>query len=265
MLILHKKSLMSTSTIKSHCNYLRPVFRPFLRYNGLFGLVLILLFGIPRFILVLGANVTRSYNLVSIVFVVMWFMPFLFLCKEGRRFIGIKKPDNYAWLIYSLLLGCITCVVLYLCFTFLYGHTISNAFVYISGTNATGGILSPDMRLMYFLIGSLVSMTFSPIGEELFYRGVVHGSFVPHFGEHKASVFDSLAFALTHLAHFGIVYVAGAWQFLLVPALLWVAGMFFTSRIFFLCKQRTGSILGAILAHAAFNITMMYFTFYHIL
>ncbi len=246
--------------------YLRPVFRRCFPYSWVFGLVLILLFGIPRFILVMEANITKSYYLVSFVFVAMWFMPFLFLSKEGRRFIGIKKPERAVWLIYSVLLGCIMCVMLYLCFTLLYGHTISNAFVYISGANATPeGTMSPDMRLTYFLIGSAVSMTFSPIGEELFYRGVVHGSFAPRFGEQKASIFDSLAFALTHLAHFGIVYVAGGWQFLPVPALLWVTGMFFTSRIFFLCKQQSGSILGAILSHAAFNITMMYFTCYHIL
>ena len=52
-------------------------------------------------------------------------------------------------------------------------------------------------------------MTFSPIGEELFYRGIVHGSFTGRFGEQKASFFDSLTFAITHLAHFGIVYVLG--------------------------------------------------------
>ena len=108
-------------------------------------------------------------------------------------------------------------------------------------------------------------MTFSPIGEELFYRGLVHGSFVKILGEQKASVADSMAFALTHLAHFGIVYFLDSWHFLFVPALLWVVSMFMTSRVFFLCKEKTGSILGAILSHAAFNLTMMYFIFYHIL
>jgi membrane protease YdiL (CAAX protease family) len=108
-------------------------------------------------------------------------------------------------------------------------------------------------------------MVFSPIGEELFYRGIVHGSFVPKTGEHMASIIDSLAFALTHLAHFGIVYIMGNWSFLFVPSLLWVFFMFLTSRLFFLCKVKTGSILGAIASHAGFNLAMMYFILYHIL
>ncbi len=108
-------------------------------------------------------------------------------------------------------------------------------------------------------------MTFSPIGEELFYRGIVHGSFVPQLGEQKASIADSLAFALTHLAHFGIVYTAGSWNFLFLPAMLWVFFMFLSSRIFFICKEKTGSISGAILSHAAYNLTMMYFIFYQVL
>jgi hypothetical protein len=108
-------------------------------------------------------------------------------------------------------------------------------------------------------------MTFSPIGEELFYRGIVHGSFAKELGERKASIIDSLAFALTHLAHFGIIYLSGNWHFLFLPAIMWVIFMFMASRIFFICKQKTGSIYGAIISHAAFNLTMMYFIFYHIL
>ena len=110
-----------------------------------------------------------------------------------------------------------------------------------------------------------MSMLFSPIGEELFYRGMIHGSFSRKYGDNKASHIDSLAFALTHLAHFGIVYVDGQWDFLLLPSLLWLIFMFFTSRLFHYCKKRTGSILGAIVSHAAFNGCMMYFIFYHIL
>ena len=148
----------------------------------------------------------------------------------------------------------------------LYKHSYSNWFVYIAKSySASGIILTDSNRLTYFLIYSVTGMTFSPIGEELFYRGIVHGSFAGQFGEQKASIFDSLAFAITHLAHFGIVYVLGGWQFLFIPALLWMSGMFLSSRIFFICKEKTGSILGAILSHAAFNLTMMYFIFFHIL
>lgn len=80
---------------------------------------------------------------------------------------------------------------------FLFDSTVENAFVYIGGNNA-GTSIPMSERQLYFWIAVIPSMIFSPIGEELLYRGVVHGSFVSKFGENRASIFDSLAFALTH-------------------------------------------------------------------
>jgi membrane protease YdiL (CAAX protease family) len=245
---------------------LRPLWQKIFKFNWVFGFVLILLLGIPRFIIVLNSNITGNYSKIAIIFLFMWFSPFLFLTKSGRRYIGIKKPHNFSWLFYSMVAGIAICVFTYAVGILLYKHTINNWFVYISRSyHASGVVLNGSQRNIYFLIYSLTGMTFSPIGEELFYRGLVHGSFAERFGETKASIADSLAFALTHLAHFGIVYFSGSWHFLFIPAILWVFFMFITSRIFFLCKEKTGSILGAILGHAAFNLTMMYFIFYHIL
>jgi hypothetical protein len=107
-------------------------------------------------------------------------------------------------------------------------------------------------------------MTFSPFGEELMYRGLIHQSFVSKLGNNKASIIDSLAFAVVHLAHFGFVYSSLHWNFLFVPAILWVTFMFLTSRMFFYCKTKSQSIYGAIICHAGFNFAMTYFIFYHI-
>lgn len=245
---------------------LKPFWEKIVRFNWVFGLVLILLTGIPRFIIVLNANISGNYSRIALVFFFMWFSPFIFLTKKGRTYIGIKKPLNYYWLLYSFMAGVAICTVIYFVASLLFQHTVSNCFVYISKSyNVAGNVLSGSQRNTYFLIYTLTGMSFSPIGEELFYRGLVHGSFAGRFGENKASIIDSTAFALTHLAHFGIVYLLGSWQFLLIPALLWVFSMFVASRIFFICKEKTGSILGAIISHAAFNLAMMYFIFYHIL
>lgn len=70
---------------------------------------------------------------------------------------------------------------------------------------------------------------------------------------------------MTHLAHFGIIYTMGHWEFRLLPALLWVLFMFLVSRLFFFCKNKTGSLLGAIGCHAGYNVMMMYFIIYHVL
>lgn len=243
---------------------LRKFWLHFFTYNWKFGVFLILLFGIPRFILVLQANVSGGYSQAFIIFFLMWFTPVVFLTKYGRRTIGMKRPRHYMRLLYSFALGILSCTVIFGVFLLLYDKTIGNAFVYISNIGKTPTDLADSDRLIYFLIATIPSMLFSPIGEEFLYRGVVHGSFVGKFGEVKASIFDGLAFALTHLAHFGIIYQAGYWDFYTVPALLWVVSMFVVSQVFFRCKLMCDSIFGAAFSHAGFNFTMMYFIFYHI-
>lgn len=245
---------------------LRTSWKRLFKFDWLFGLGLILLLGIPRFILVLNANITGNYSWIALIFLCMWITPIIFLTKSGRRNIGITKPDNYKWLLGSFVVGASICLVFYGVAILLFAETNSNWFVYISRSyGASGTNLIGSQRHIYFLIYAITGITFSPIGEELFYRGLVHGSFVDRFGEQKASTVDSLAFALTHLAHFGIVYLSGVWQFLFLPATLWLICMFIVSRLFFVCKQKSGSILGAIICHAGFNLMMMYLIFYYIL
>ncbi|WP_199474279.1 CPBP family intramembrane glutamic endopeptidase [Adhaeribacter pallidiroseus] len=146
----------------------------------------------------------------------------------------------------------------------LYTNTIHNWYVYIGKSYKLATDLNAHDKFIYFLIYATTGMCFSPIGEELFFRGIVHSSFSASLGENKATVMDSLAFAFTHLAHFGIVYIAGRWQFLLIPSVLWVLGMFITSLVFIQCRKKTGSIMGAIASHAGFNLAMIYFIFYHL-
>lgn len=243
--------------------------RPFkekLKFNWRLGLVLILLLGIPRFITVLHASKTGDYRFTSIIFVVMWLLPFVLLNKLGRQAIGIRKPKNRAGILIGILFGGGFCVLVWLIGDLLYGANINNWLVYISKSYSIPESINWETeRFTFFLIFGITSMIFSPIGEELMYRGLIHRCFSDTLGDNGASYVDSSAFALTHLAHFGILFVEGSWEFRFLPALLWVILMFFVSRIFFFLKQKTASILGAILSHATFNLTMTYFIFYHIL
>ncbi len=237
-----------------------------LRFNWQFGLALILLFGIPRFIIVLNANRTGDYSLTSIIFLLMWVTPFILLTRQGRNSIGIKKPEKYLWLIYSFIFGIAACTIVYFIGQWFYQNTTSHWFVYISNSYSIPiEQLEGTNRNIYFAIFAVIGMTFSPIGEELLYRGLIHQSFVAKFGKNRASIIDSLAFTTTHLAHFGIIFIGGTWHFLFIPAFLWMLLMFLTSRMFFYCKSKTDSIYGAILSHAGFNLAMTYFIFYYIL
>lgn len=245
--------------------HFRPLWSKLFKLDWQFGLFLILLFGIPRFFIVLNANRTGNYSFTSIIFVVMILLPFFFLSKKGRNFVGIGKPESFRWLFYSFLLGIVSCIAAFIVAQSIFGDSISNWFVYISksfGAAQTG--LTPDNKIYIFFIFAIISMIFSPFGEEFLYRGIIHTSFANKFGKNKASIIDSSAFALTHLAHFGIVYINDSWKFLSVPALLWVIIIYFTGRLFNFCRVKTNSVFGAVICHAGFNLAMIYFIFYHI-
>ncbi len=243
---------------------LRPFWQRFFRFDWKFGLGLVLAVCIPRFVLVLRANQIGDYSSIGIIMTISALVPFLFLSREGRRKIGITPPVSYRWLLYSVLAGIAVSVLLFTVGYILYDQTVSNWYVYVGRSyNLPQGLGGQD-KLIYFIIFATTGMVFSPVGEELFFRGIVHGSFAASVGEAKATVIDGLSFALTHLAHFGIVYVSGVWKLLGIPAALWVSGMFITSLIFVACKKKTGSLLGAILSHAGFNLAMIYFIFYHL-
>jgi uncharacterized protein len=92
----------------------------------------------------------------------------------------------------------------------------------------------------------------------------VHDSLAADYGHKKASIIDSAAFAVTHLAHFGIVFNVGHWEFLFLPGIIWLISIFLAGRLFYFCRFKTGSVFGAIAAHSGFNLAMMYIIFYHI-
>jgi uncharacterized protein len=150
--------------------------------------------------------------------------------------------------------------------TALWGHTVSHPFAYIARSySSVPATPSEDDRLIYFIIFTVIGMLFSPLGEEFLYRGVAHESFAGQLGDRRAALIDAAAFAATHLAHFGVVFVAGEWAFLPLPALFWVTAMFLASLAFYGFRKLTGSLAGAVVAHAGFNLAMNWVIFYAIL
>lgn len=241
---------------------LRPFWNQFIKLNWKFGLFLILLICVPRFILVLKANETGKYNLIGLVMFISAIIPFVFLNKQGRRQIGIKLTKKVGFVLLALGLGIVFSFILHCLGLGLFENTNENWYEYIGKSyNIPEGISAQDKMLMFIIMASM-GMIFSPIGEEFFFRGIVHHSFAKSLGDTKASIVDSLAFALTHISHFGLVFINGKWDFYLVPALIWVSGMFLVSILFFQMKRRTNSIWGAVLCHSGFNLGMIYCIFY---
>jgi membrane protease YdiL (CAAX protease family) len=236
-----------------------------LRFNWQLGVILILLFGVPRFFIVMRASMSGDYRWVSVIFVAMMLVPFFILAREGRQHIGMKRPASWRWMGYSFLLGTLICLFTYTIGNLLFGHDISNWFVYIARTFPIPAGELADNRFLYFVILAIPGMIFSPIGEEILYRGMIHTSFAMQTDDNVASRIDSIAFAVTHLAHFGLIWTGTGWRFLPLPAILWMVCMFLASRVFYFCRVKTDSLAGAMVAHAAFNLTMTFCIVYGIL
>jgi membrane protease YdiL (CAAX protease family) len=243
-------------------NELRKYWSNYFLFDWRFGTFLIALACIPRFLLVLLINKTGNYGPLGLVMILFAAVPFVFLNTYGRRQIGLTKANKWAKVILALLLGMVGSLILFYLGIELYGDTTRNWYQYIARSYAIPKVLSANEKFTLFAIMAGTGMIFSPIGEELFFRGIVQASFAKSLGEEKAIIVDSMAFALTHIAHFGLVFVDGRWIFYGIPTLIWVAGMFAASLLFHAMKRYTQSILGAIVCHAGFNLGMVYSIFY---
>lgn len=90
---------------------LKPFWNRYFKFDWKFGLFLILIVCIPRFILVLNANKTGNYSLIGLVMFLSALIPFLFLSKYGREKIGIKTTKKLNYLILALAIGVIFSLV----------------------------------------------------------------------------------------------------------------------------------------------------------
>jgi len=241
---------------------LRPIWRRIFKFNWKLGLLLILLVCIPRFALVMQANATANYSSIGLLMVISAIVPFIFLNKYGLKQIGFTKPKNYSWLFIAFAIGLAASLILWFVGESLYGDSYHNWYEYIGKSYNIPTGIKPKEKAIMFAVMAVTGMTFSPIGEELFFRGIVHSSFAASIGEKKASIVDASAFALTHISHFGLVYINAQWLFLTAPTIIWVSCMFFASVLFFTFRQKSGSILGAVIGHAAFNLGMIFSIFY---
>ncbi|MEB2774301.1 CPBP family intramembrane glutamic endopeptidase [Algoriphagus sp. D3-2-R+10] len=241
---------------------LRPFWKRIFSFDWKFGLVLILIVCIPRFILVLNANTSGNYGSIGLIMIVSAIAPFIFLNKYGRRQIGITRPKKISKLLFAFIYGLIASVLLYYLGQILYGSSYENWYEYIGKSYKIPDTISSNDKKILFSIMAVTGMTFSPIGEELFFRGIVHSSFAKSIGDKRASLVDGSAFALTHISHFGLVFINAKWDFFLVPTIIWVTSMFLVSLLFFAFRKHSGSLLGAVICHSAFNLGMIYCIFY---
>ena len=243
-------------------NELKHFWSKYFKFNWKFGLFLIVIICIPRFLLVLNANQTTNYQYIGLIMTISALAPFIFLSKEGKKVIGLTKPKNHSWLFLGFILGLGFSILLYFLGEFFYQNSFENWYVYIAKSYNIPNEIQGKEKFVMFTIMAVTGMIFSPIGEELYFRGIIHSSFAKSLGNLKASLIESSAFSLTHISHFGLVFINNEWKFLTTPTLIWVMSMFLVSMVFYVSRKKSKSILGAILSHAGFNLGMIFCIFY---
>lgn len=215
--------------------------------------LLAILLAIPRFIWLLSGQ----YNNIIVIFLVMWVLPFILLTKSGRTAVGIRKPQNYPSIFYSFLLGLLSAYLIYLLGAYLFQKSENNWYITIMNSFNKNDLISdikPSLGL-FFLV-SFPTMIFSPIGEEFFFRGMLHEAFAEKWGERKATLADASFFGLTHVAHHGLLFGASGIK-ILPSSIPWVLLMMMVSVLFSFMRKKSGSIWGAVGCHAGFNLGMM--------
>lgn len=245
-------------------NELKPFWRRIFSFNWKFGLFLILVVCIPRFILVLNANSSGNYSSIGVIMTVSAIAPFIFLSKYGRNKIGLVGSKKYSYILLAFVAGLTASLLLYLLGQGLYGNSYENWYHYIGKSYKIPPGISTHNKFVLFLIMAITGMTFSPIGEEFFFRGIIQSSFANSIGERKASIVEGSAFALTHISHFGLVFIDNKWSLFGFPTVIWVGSMFLVSLLFFVFKKYSKSLLGAIICHSAFNLGMIFCIFYRL-
>lgn len=146
----------------------------------------------------LQANVTGQYQAVDVVFVLVAVLPWVLLTRSGRRRVGVVKPTRWRWMLPGAIAGAGACVVVFALFSMLWSGTMQNAFAYIgSSCSAVPADASVTDRATYFAIFAVTGMTFSPIGEELLYRGVAQECLRRRLGMTRAALVDAGRSTLT--------------------------------------------------------------------
>jgi membrane protease YdiL (CAAX protease family) len=225
---------------------------------GTLALLLSMLFLALRAFSAIGTPAMRG--LIVLMCVAMIALPWLLLSPHGRYQIGLKFPTSGAWFGAALATGVAAGSLCFVIGYLLYGTSGDNWFVSVARNYQAHPVTGMSL-LQLHLTFTIAACLFSPIGEELFFRGFLQKVLEQRVSQRASTHLQSGLFALVHLCHHGIVVTGAGYALLPGSGVLWVLLMFALSWAFSWLRRASDSLLPAVLAHAAFNATMNSFIF----
>ena len=212
------------------------------------------LFAAVRFIGILGPLQLRW--VLPLGFVIMAILPFALLPAPSRREMGLKLPARPQSYVVAIVTGAMAAAACFALGTALFGASDENWFVSIASyyrrqMDTTGW----DMLRLH-LVFTIPALIFSPIGEEMFFRGYLQYVLERRFSARASTVAECSAFAAIHLCHHGLFFTASGLGFRPLSGAIWMLLMFGTAWMFASLRKHSDSLLPAILSHAVFNLVM---------
>lgn len=206
---------------------------------------------------VAGLHGPRAWApMLPLGFVLMAGLPWWWLTAEGRRRIGLRRARSMRTALAAMAAGAALALACGAIGQVLFGagpdHWYQSVAAYYRRQAAAQGL----DRLGLYLMFTLPALIFSPIGEEIFFRGLLHSALAGRWGERWATWGEAGLFGVVHLAHHGVALTADGWTWRPVSAALWVLAMMAVALALAALRRVSGSLMPAILAHASFNAAM---------
>ena len=239
-----------------------PLIRPYLGSSPnsllLWAVAIGLGFTAMRAVAMLGPVAVRPLFLLHCV--LMAASPWLLLTTSGRAQAGIRRPSRKLWLAVAPFVGVAASIACFAIGYLLFGRTADNWFVSVGNSyraQPTPNFSTIQLHLMF----TIPAVIFSPIGEEVYFRGVLQRALETRFSRRLSSVLESAWFGAAHLIHHGLFLTAVGFAFRPVSGALWFLLMTLVSVAFALLRKVGNSVVPAVIAHSAFNATMNFFIF----
>ncbi|WP_164852344.1 CPBP family intramembrane glutamic endopeptidase [Rheinheimera riviphila] len=237
----------------------KPVWLGLSSHLWILALVLGIVFLFMRAAGTLGSASLRW--LLPVGFLVMAVLPWILLTATGRRQIGLRRPNNASFYVVGACTGVLAATVCFLIGMSLFGNSPENWFVSIAnGYRQTFDTTSFGLWQLY-LIFTLPAIIFSPVGEEIFFRGLLQRALEQQFSTWQSTIAEAGLFAIVHLCHHGLVLSATGFELYPASAAIWVILMFVTALLFAWLRKASDSLAPAILSHIFFNAVMNLFIF----
>lgn len=194
--------------------------------------------------------------LLPLGFVFMAFTPWVLLSSEGRRHIGLAKSVSARYFAYGITSGVLAALACFVIGLALFGTAPGNWFISIASNYRKIVDTTSFTTTKLHLVFTVPAMLFSPIGEEIFFRGVLQRTLEQRLSAKVSTTIECAAFGLVHLCHHGLFLGISGITFLPLSGALWTILMFLVGWMFASIRKRSESLFPAIASHVSFNVAM---------